>query len=719
MSIVLTVNGQTYDYPETTDQGWGADATDWAQAVTLGMLQKAGGLFQLLAEVDFGTSYGLKSLYYKSRTSNPADAGQIRLARVDVISWRNEANSANLDLSVNSSNALLFNGTAIQGSISVSDTATIDLTFAADTLSADVKSNSITNTMINSAAAISFSKLASMTAGNILMGNGSTVATSTAVSGDITINSSGVTAIGANKVTNAMLAQVATATFKGRTTASTGNVEDLTATQATALLNSLVGDSGAGGTKGLAPAPAAGDAAAGKFLKADGTWTAPPGAGDVVGPASSTDDGFALFSGTSGKLLKNSAAVVPVTKGGTGLSSTTINQILYSSANNTIAGLATGNTGALVTSSSGVPSITTAATAGNVMQRSGTSIIFTSLDLTAAGTVGSSILGVANGGTGAASLTDNRLLLGNGTAAVGVLAAGTSGQHLQSQGASDPAWTTATFPATATGTGKVLRADGTNWVASTATYPDTATSTGKILRADGTNWSATTATFPDTASTNGGYLRSDGTNWIQSTLTLPNTAAANGIMYASATNGIATATNLTHNGTRTYMNTTTTRNGGILSIDYNGSSQAGIGINDTASASGSALISFLSGGSLLGSITHNNVNITYGGTSDYRLKENIQPITDALSKVMRLKPCTYKWKKNGALGQGFIAHELQEVIPDAVVGGKDAVNEDGSIKAQQIDPRLIVATLAAAIQELKAEIEDLKSQIKIKDKDKK
>ena len=103
--------------------------------------------------------------------------------------------------------------------------------------------------------------------------------------GDVTGSASGTTsltpafAIGTNKVLNTMLAQISTATFKGRTTAGTGNVEDLTATQATALLNNVVGDAGSGGTKGLVPAPASGDAAAGKFLKADGTWAAPPSAG--------------------------------------------------------------------------------------------------------------------------------------------------------------------------------------------------------------------------------------------------------------------------------------------------------------------------------------------------------------------------------------------------------------------------------------------------------
>lgn len=70
----------------------------------------------------------------------------------------------------------------------------------------------------------------------------------------------------------------------------------------------VVGDSGAGGTKGLVPAPGAGDAAAGKYLKANGAWDAPPGLGDVVGPASATDGGPALFNTATGKLLKDGGA---------------------------------------------------------------------------------------------------------------------------------------------------------------------------------------------------------------------------------------------------------------------------------------------------------------------------------------------------------------------------------------------------------------------------
>jgi hypothetical protein len=103
------VNGINYNYPETNDEDWGIGSTNWAQAVTSGMLQKNGGLFSLLAELDLGASYGIKSISYKTRSSNIADAGQFRLARADKVSWRNQANGANLDLEVNSSNHLVFN----------------------------------------------------------------------------------------------------------------------------------------------------------------------------------------------------------------------------------------------------------------------------------------------------------------------------------------------------------------------------------------------------------------------------------------------------------------------------------------------------------------------------------------------------------------------------------------------------------------------------------
>jgi microcystin-dependent protein len=86
----------------------------------------------------------------------------------------------------------------------------------------------------------------------------------------------------AGSVTNATLADMATQTIKGRTTAGTGAPEDLTAAQAAAILPAVVGDSGSGGTKGLVPAPTAGQAALGLVLGAGGTFVAAIPAGAIA-----------------------------------------------------------------------------------------------------------------------------------------------------------------------------------------------------------------------------------------------------------------------------------------------------------------------------------------------------------------------------------------------------------------------------------------------------
>jgi len=111
----------------------------------------------------------------------------------------------------------------------------------------------------------------------------------------------------------------------------------------------------------------------------------------------------------------------------------------------------------------------------------------------------------------------------------------------------------------------------------------------------------------------------------------------------------------------------------------------------------------------VGSVSTTTTATAYNTSSDYRLKNTIAPITGALAKVALLKPCTYKWNADGSDGQGFIAHELAEVCPYAVTGKKDDVNKDGSIKPQGIDTSFLVATLTAAIQELKAEFDAYKA----------
>jgi len=115
-----------------------------------------------------------------------------------------------------------------------------------------------------------------------------------------------------------------------------------------------------------------------------------------------------------------------------------------------------------------------------------------------------------------------------------------------------------------------------------------------------------------------------------------------------------------------------------------------------------------------GNISSNGGTTTYATSSDYRMKENVQSMTGALDKVLALKPVTYAWKPEFAgtnpNGQGFIAHELQEVVPDCVTGEKDAVDENGKPQYQGVDTSFLVATLVSAIQELTARLEVLENK---------
>ena len=123
------------------------------------------------------------------------------------------------------------------------------------------------------------------------------------------------------------------------------------------------------------------------------------------------------------------------------------------------------------------------------------------------------------------------------------------------------------------------------------------------------------------------------------------------------------------------------------------------------------IFEFRRNGSAVGTITVSAGATAYNTSSDYRLKEAIAPMTGALAKVALLKPCTYKWKVDGSDGQGFIAHELDEVVSGCVTGAKDAVDADGNPQYQGIDTSFLVATLTAAIQEQQALITALTTRI--------
>lgn len=141
-------------------------------------------------------------------------------------------------------------------------------------------------------------------------------------------------------------------------------------------------------------------------------------------------------------------------------------------------------------------------------------------------------------------------------------------------------------------------------------------------------------------------------------------------------------------------------------------------------------------GTTVGSITTNNSNSTsYNTSSDYRLKEDIQPITGASERVLALNPVNFAWISGGSRVDGFIAHEAQEVVPEAVTGAKDAMrdeeyevtpavlDDEGDVvteavmgtrevpEYQGIDQSKLVPLLTAALQEALAKIDELETRL--------
>ena len=139
------------------------------------------------------------------------------------------------------------------------------------------------------------------------------------------------------------------------------------------------------------------------------------------------------------------------------------------------------------------------------------------------------------------------------------------------------------------------------------------------------------------------------------------------------------------------------------------SSQLNLG---TSSTSLHTLVNFRdSTNGVTGNIQSNAGGVSFNSISDYRLKENIVTMTSALDRVSQLKPSQYNLKKHkDKTVEGFIAHELQEVFPQAVSGEKDKVNDKGEPEYQFVDNSKLVPLLVGAIQELKAEIETLKNK---------
>ena len=162
--------------------------------------------------------------------------------------------------------------------------------------------------------------------------------------------------------------------------------------------------------------------------------------------------------------------------------------------------------------------------------------------------------------------------------------------------------------------------------------------------------------------------------------------------------------------------TTATSFGSLLQIksidvETNGDT-TGMTFNRTDSNAAWVAMRFYVQGSQKGYIQVNTGSVTYSTSSDYRLKENVVSISDGITRLKQLKPYRFNFKSDSSTTlDGFYAHEASEVVPESVVGTKDAVDSEGNIDPQGIDQSKIVPLLTAALQEAVTKIEVLETRL--------
>jgi len=148
--------------------------------------------------------------------------------------------------------------------------------------------------------------------------------------------------------------------------------------------------------------------------------------------------------------------------------------------------------------------------------------------------------------------------------------------------------------------------------------------------------------------------------------------------------------------------------GSALAPDATGSAL----YNSRNTTSGTNHCLFYNPNGLVGRIQTSGTSTSYLTTSDYRLKENIVPVADGIARLQQLKPCQFNFTADlDTIVDGFIAHEVQIVVPEAISGEKDAIDDEGNPEYQGIDQSKLVPLLTAALQEAVAKIETLEAKV--------
>lgn len=144
--------------------------------------------------------------------------------------------------------------------------------------------------------------------------------------------------------------------------------------------------------------------------------------------------------------------------------------------------------------------------------------------------------------------------------------------------------------------------------------------------------------------------------------------------------------------------------------EYFGVDQYGVATSERGVTGLQYAMEFRNPNGLVGRITTENSATSYNTSSDYRLKENVNYDFDATTRLKQLKPARFNFIANAdKTVDGFIAHEVSTVVPEAISGKKDAINKDGTPDYQGIDQSKLVPLLVKTIQELEARITTLEA----------
>jgi hypothetical protein len=418
--------------------------------------------------------------------------------------------------------------------------------------------------------------------------------------------------------------------------------------------------------------------------------------GYVSGAGTTALPAFRFATDTNSGLRSSGADSVAITAGG-------VDKVTVSSTGAAVAGTLSATGAATLSSTLGVTGATTLGT----LSAAGTSV--TTLSASGAATFGSTL-----GVTGAATLSSTLAVTGAVTASSTVTAAGVILGPAGAVGAPSHSFSTDTNTGMYSGgadtlafaTGGTLRATVSSAGDIGVGASPLSNASSKTLTLSGTNGG--TIELTDTGGTIGPRLWGDTSD---QTLNLSSHNASGKIVLRTAAGVVRTTLdssgNLLHGqATSTvpgFGNTTvgtSIQSGGRFFISVASGDFSNWNMNGTGS-----LLTFSSSASTVGSISISGVATSYNTSSDYRLKQDIEPLTGALDRLGLLQPKRFRFKSNPGAGtfDGFLAHEVTPAVPEAVTGEKD-----GELM-QAIDPGKLVALLVGAVQELAVRVADLEN----------